>query len=114
MEIVNSRCKNCNKPIGHLHDMYKTLIETHSKNEAFNLLNIKNFCCRHELEFPYQYVILPPKEKINKPKITKIKTEQELIIASGPQLSYKISSKQTALGGDLYLHYLTDITYLAQ
>jgi len=45
--IVPIRCFSCGKPIGHLWEKYKKLLEEgKSSKEALDELGIKRFCCR--------------------------------------------------------------------
>ena len=47
--IIPVRCFTCGKIIGNIWKKYTNLIETTTKGEALNTLNIKRICCRRML-----------------------------------------------------------------
>jgi DNA-directed RNA polymerase subunit N (RpoN/RPB10) len=48
--IIPIRCFSCGKPIAHLYNKYKELVEEgRSQKEALDGLEIKKYCCRAQI-----------------------------------------------------------------
>jgi len=130
------RCFNCNKPIGHLYEEYINLLSIMNINnvnlnkEVFDILNIKNACCREKLSMPEVFINVKPiddliadtKTVIEAPKLTQIKTttitnEHKKIQneeKSCIPVKFNVSCKKTKISDNLYISYATDICFIAQ
>jgi len=139
MDIVNSyelpmiRCFNCNKPLAHLYEDFKKLSEMRYNNlEIYELLNIKNPCCREKLSCaeiiiinkPDENTILGVKNTVVMPKMTQITKIKPLIVDTpvktinnqvmyGIPINYTVAQKRKKLSEDIYVSYIEEGTYLA-
>lgn len=139
MDIVKSyelpmiRCFNCNKPLAHLFEKYKNLLEIMGETEKikiYEILNIKNPCCREKITFPEIIIINKPDENailgikkiIPKPKLTQLQVtkinENVKIITNEEKISIPIrcavGHKQKKISDDLYISYVNESVYIAQ
>jgi DNA-directed RNA polymerase subunit N (RpoN/RPB10) len=135
-ELPPIRCFNCNKPIAHLYEQYKNLINimnidnSNLNKEIFDILNIKNPCCREKLYLPEIIIIDKPDENLisgditisnkpePKPKLTQLKqtiSEPKTIINNEQRfipISYNISHKKKKINENLYISYATNMTFI--
>lgn len=133
------RCTNCNKPIGHLHELYEQLVEMgHDKEEVFKMLAVSNYCCTEKLSFAprtnlvtcieYKMKDLPSSEDIKntyKEIIEVIEVNNEEDIKKDDEkynkqdmscipLQLKTSNTVKVLNDALYINYIKECHYLAQ
>ncbi len=113
------RCQNCNRPIGHLINLFDPLFTILDHFEIYNL----NLCCRSALQFTEKIVLNKPdhfKMNGNKKENTltpltsstnEVTTNSEKV---GIPISYQLDCKITKLSDDLYLNYVTTATYMAR
>jgi DNA-directed RNA polymerase subunit N (RpoN/RPB10) len=138
-ELPPIRCFNCNKPIAHLYEQYKNLINimnidnSNLNKEIFDILNIKNPCCREKLYLPEIIIIDKPDENMisgiissntnkpeQKPKLTQLKQiiAEPKIIKNNEQrfipISYNVSHKKKKINESMYISYATNMTFLTQ
>jgi DNA-directed RNA polymerase subunit N (RpoN/RPB10) len=139
MDIVNSyelpmiRCFNCNKPIAHLFEEYKNLLAImDDKKKIYEILNIKNPCCREKITFPEIIIINKPDENVilgikhkiipkesKLTEIAKIKTVENFkTITNEEKISIPIRCtvgyKRKKINDYLYISYVCESTYIAQ
>ncbi len=130
-QLPNIRCVTCNKPIAHLYEEYKNLLNMKFPAiEIYTMLDLKNPCCRSEIGFAKHIVITKPNEYkilgIDEPepaisvKITPILNNvvKGVIITkiqkSCIPVSITVGSKTTKLNDDLWLSYMDESIYMAQ
>lgn len=128
-ELPNIRCINCNKPIAHLYEKYKKLLEMHMPAiEVYEVLGLKRVCCRTEIGFAKHVTITQPNEYkiagvdgpdiIQKAKIKPVFNKPSKKIESIPKpcmpISITIGSKTTMLNDELWVNYVNECIYLAQ
>jgi DNA-directed RNA polymerase subunit N (RpoN/RPB10) len=142
MDSINSyelpviRCYNCNKPLAHLLEKYHELLSIFPNHpnrniEIFDILNIKNSCCREKIAQPEIIIINKPDEntiyditeKIE-PKITKLKIKPVEIPISNKiikneegiliPIHINVGHKRKNISDELYINYATDVTFIAR
>lgn len=131
-ELPNIRCVNCNKPIAHLYEEYKNLLNMNMPAiEVYETLGLEKVCCRTEIGFaknvnitkPDEYKILgiDGPEMIEKPKLKPLpklekpgKKIEVTIIKPCMPLSITVGSKTRKLNDELWVSYVNESIYLAQ
>lgn len=142
-ELPMIRCFGCNKPIAHLHAEYQELLKimnvdnVNLNKEIFDILNVKNPCCREKLSLPEVIIINKPDDAFIadiKPssnntsttnttsKLTQIKTAKTEIQVKNVKneekscipVSFNVSHKRKKISDNLYISYATDVVYLTQ
>lgn len=138
-QLPNVRCVTCNKPIAHLYEEYKNLLDMkYPAIDIYNMLDLKNVCCRTEIGFakhiiitkPNEYKILgidEPNTTVLIPSVTPLKkglikpisvgksiTIQTKIKKSCIPVSITVGSKTTKLNDELCLSYMDESIYMAQ
>lgn len=124
-QLPNVRCFNCNKPVGHLFDMYQELQSLgFSDDEVFHTLDLTRYCCRRELStatvVPLLTCIESKMKDINVNKFPVIRKENyeveeiEYDRKNGVPTTVKASNVIKMLNDTIYVTYADSAEFLAQ
>jgi len=125
--LPNVVCVNCNEPLAHLYPLYQQLTKmNYTQEEIFNMINLKNYCCRKELAQSQIIVTIKPDEQkilgqmkstsvLKNASITPLPSTMPRVYLQekfGIPTCYSVGHT-TALNDHMIVHHVGEATYLA-